>query len=107
MNNEKRDAGYCPVCNPKNYEVWERRLAVEREQKEEKRRVQARKEQEAAKVKEEDRKRAAAILTATITTTATDSATASTAAADVSSPLEILSIIPVFCRNLMQCALVL
>lgn len=28
-----RNHGYCPVCNPKNYDVWEERLRCQREKK--------------------------------------------------------------------------
>ena len=61
MDNEARDAGYCPICNPKNYEVWERRIKVERARKAGQREVVARQQEEAARVQERDRSRAAAM----------------------------------------------
>jgi hypothetical protein len=30
-NTESRNAGYCPVCNPKNYDAW--KLVIEKERK--------------------------------------------------------------------------
>ena len=82
-NTETRDAGYCPVCNPKNYEVWERRIAEERAKRWEQKRVQALRGEEAAVMREEDRKRAAdlavpAAITATTTTTTTTATTTTT-----------------------------
>lgn len=59
MNNEARDAGYCPVCNPRNYEIWEKKIEMERIKKAEQRQEQERKLKEDERVKEEDRSRAA------------------------------------------------
>ena len=33
MNTESRDAGYCPICNPKSYGAWKKRIQREREKK--------------------------------------------------------------------------
>ena len=30
---DSRDAGYCPICNPKNYEVWKEKIEIERTEK--------------------------------------------------------------------------
>ena len=59
VNDETRDAGYCPICNPKNYEAWEKRIAVEKERKEALKKKLAEKEEEDLRVKELDRSRAA------------------------------------------------
>jgi hypothetical protein len=60
---DARDAGYCPVCNPKNYEEWERRIRVERERKRGARAEREQREAEAAVRSEQDRRRAAALST--------------------------------------------
>jgi hypothetical protein len=53
-----RDAGYCPVCNPKNYEVWEHKLRLEKERKELQKEVLQKSQEVQYKALEEDRIRA-------------------------------------------------
>lgn len=61
QNTDARDAGYCPVCNPKNYEVWERKIRLERERKAILKEEQAVQHKAALLVQEDDRMRAAAL----------------------------------------------
>jgi len=32
-NEGSRNDGYCPICNPKNYDAWEKRILIQREAK--------------------------------------------------------------------------
>lgn len=66
MNEESRDAGYCPVCNPKNFDAWEKKIAKERARKEERREMLAKKELEAGQLKEEDRNRAVSLAAVSV-----------------------------------------
>ena len=61
QNTDARDSGYCPICNPKNYEVWERKILLERERKAVLKEEQAVQMRAALLVMEDDRVRAAAI----------------------------------------------
>jgi hypothetical protein len=61
-NEGARNDGYCPVCNPKNYETWERKIEEQRREKmlnvkilQEKQLIERQKE-------EEDHKRAAGMV---------------------------------------------
>jgi len=71
QNTDARDSGYCPVCNPKNYEVWERKIRLERERKVILKEEQAAQQRAALLVQEDDRQRAAAITACTQGTSAT------------------------------------
>jgi hypothetical protein len=67
-NTDARDSGYCPVCNPKNYEAWERRIRLERERKRVIKEEQALREKQILLVQENDRVRAAALAKVDSTT---------------------------------------
>lgn len=61
-NNQPRNAGYCPVCNPKSYDTWETKIRIQREEKKAAE-ILLMKENEAARSREEnDKRRAAQVL---------------------------------------------
>ena len=33
VNEANRNDGYCPICNPKNYEAWEKKLFIQKQAK--------------------------------------------------------------------------
>jgi hypothetical protein len=61
-NTAPRDAGYCPVCNPKNFEMW-RTIIQQTRAKNEAKKIQLQAEQEKNElIAEEDKRRAAHVI---------------------------------------------
>lgn len=54
-----RNHGYCPVCNPKNFDVWEERIRFQREKKVERQKILEENRQLSSKFALEDKLRAA------------------------------------------------
>lgn len=62
VNCDSRDAGYCPVCNPKNFEEWNRRIKLEHEEKERLKRMISEQREKQRQIEEQDKLRAAATV---------------------------------------------
>ena len=60
MDEGQRDDGYCPVCNDKNWEMWERKMRKELDQKAELKEKARQHEEQLAAAAVRDRQRAAA-----------------------------------------------
>ena len=61
VDNASRDDGYCPICNPKNYEVWQRKIDAERLLRAEKAALADYESQRSMEAYEEDRRRASQV----------------------------------------------